>query len=54
MVPPGGGVPSRDRGKVLWIVHDYNGQWKFEYQIMSSDLPPQVPTPAVEAASAKK
>ena len=40
MVPPGGGVPVRDRGKVLWIVHDYNGQWKFEYQIMSSDLPP--------------
>ncbi len=54
MVPPGGGVPVRDRGKVLWIVHDYHGQWKFEYQIMSSDLPPVVPAPTVEPTSTKK
>ena len=53
MIPPAG-VPSRDRGKVLWIVHDYGGQWKFDYQIMSSDLPPQVPAPAVEAVANKK
>jgi ketosteroid isomerase-like protein len=54
LVPPGGGVPVRDRGKVLWIVHDYNGQWKFEYQIMSSDLPPAIPAPAVPPAADKK
>ena len=28
-----------DRGKVIWIIHKYAGQWKFEWQIMSSDLP---------------
>jgi ketosteroid isomerase-like protein len=54
LVPPGGGVPVRDRGKVLWIVHNYGGQWKFEYQIMSSDLPPAVPAPAVESPAGKK
>jgi ketosteroid isomerase-like protein len=32
--------PVHDRGKVLWIVRKFGGQWKFEYQIMSSDLPP--------------
>ncbi len=31
---------QHDRGKVVWIVHKYAGQWKFEWQIMSSDLPP--------------
>jgi uncharacterized protein (TIGR02246 family) len=54
LVPPGGGVPVRDRGKVLWIVRDFNGQWRFECQIMSSDLPPVVAAPAVEAVSDKK
>ena len=54
MIPADGGVPSRDRGKVLWIVHNYSGQWKFDYQMMSSDLPPQVPAPAVEAVANKK
>jgi len=34
--------PVHDRGKVLWIVRKLGGQWKFEYQIMSSDLPPGV------------
>ena len=46
IVPPGGGETINDRGKVLWIVRNYAGQWKFEYQIMSSDLPPIVPAPA--------
>jgi ketosteroid isomerase-like protein len=41
--PPDGGPARHDRGKVIWIVHKYAGQWKFEWQIMSSDLPPVVP-----------
>ncbi len=53
MMPPGAGVPVHDRGKVLWIVRHYGGQWKFDYQIMSSDLPPQLPAPAIETASKK-
>jgi uncharacterized protein (TIGR02246 family) len=54
MVPPGGGVATRDRGKVLWIVHDFGGQWRFEYQVMSSDLPPAVSAPAVQPAADTK
>ncbi len=38
-----GTVERRDRGKVIWIVRKLGGHWKFEYQIMSSDLPPVVP-----------
>jgi uncharacterized protein (TIGR02246 family) len=38
--PPDGTPERHDRGKVLWIVRKIGGQWKFEYQIMSSDLPP--------------
>ena len=46
--PPNG--PARhDRGKVIWIVHRYSGQWKFEWQIMSSDLPPVIPPAAPPA-----
>jgi ketosteroid isomerase-like protein len=41
--PPDGSPGRHDRGKVLWIVRKYSGQWKFECQIMSSDLPPVVP-----------
>jgi len=41
--PPDGSPGRHDRGKVLWIVRKYSGQWKFECQIMSSDLPPTVP-----------
>jgi ketosteroid isomerase-like protein len=41
--PPDGSPAQHDRGKVLWIVHKYAGQWKFDCQIMSSDLPPVVP-----------
>jgi len=52
--PPGGGVATRDRGKVLWILHEYNGQWKFEVQIMSSDLPSAIAAPAVDSGDTKK
>ncbi len=38
-----GSKNEHDRGKVLWIIHKYAGQWKFEWQIMSSDLPPAPP-----------
>jgi ketosteroid isomerase-like protein len=38
--PPDGSPARRDRGKVIWVVHKYGGQWKFEWQMMSSDLPP--------------
>ena len=44
---PEGGPERRDRGKVIWILRKLGGQWRFEYQIMSSDLPPAVP-PAPE------
>jgi ketosteroid isomerase-like protein len=41
---PKDGTPSRhDRGKVVWILRKLAGQWKFEWQIMASDLPPVVP-----------
>jgi ketosteroid isomerase-like protein len=46
---PAGGPERRDRGKVIWILRKLGGQWKFEYQIMSSDLPPVVPAEAVPA-----
>jgi ketosteroid isomerase-like protein len=51
---PDGSPARRDRGKVLWIVRKYAGQWKFECQIMSSDLPPVVPAAASPAAPPKK
>jgi ketosteroid isomerase-like protein len=38
------GKERHDRGKVLWIVHKYGTQWRFEWQIMSSDLPPVLPS----------
>ncbi len=44
--PPDGSAERRDRGKVIWIVRKLAGHWKFEYQIMSSDLPPVVPAAA--------
>jgi ketosteroid isomerase-like protein len=44
---PEGGPERRDRGKVIWILRKMGGQWRIEYQIMSSDLPPVVP-PAPE------
>lgn len=48
---PAGGPERHDRGKVIWIVRKLGGQWKFEYQMMSSDLPPVAPAepaPAVK------
>jgi len=41
--PPNGSAERRDRGKVIWILRKIGAQWKFEWQIMSSDLPPVVP-----------
>ena len=40
---PAAGPERRDRGKVIWILRKLAGQWKFEWQIMASDLPPVVP-----------
>lgn len=37
---PPGRPEGHDRGKVIWIVRKQGGQWRFEWQIMSSDLPP--------------
>jgi ketosteroid isomerase-like protein len=37
---PPGKPEGHDRGKVIWIVRKLGGQWRFEWQIMSSDLPP--------------
>ena len=51
---PDGSAARHDRGKVLWIVRKFAGQWKFECQIMSSDLPPVVPAAASPAAPPKK
>lgn len=38
-----GSIARHDRGKVIWIVRKLGGHWRFEWQIMSSDLPPVVP-----------
>jgi ketosteroid isomerase-like protein len=48
---PDGSGTGRDRGKVMWVVHKYSEQWKFEWQMMSSDLPPSVPAAAPDAKS---
>lgn len=37
---PPGKPEWRDRGKFLWIARNFNGQWRWEYQMWSSDLPP--------------
>lgn len=44
---PEGGPERHDRGKVIWILRKLGGNWRFEYQIMSSDLPPVIPAEAV-------
>jgi ketosteroid isomerase-like protein len=46
---PRDGPARHDRGKVIWIVRKYSTQWKFDWQIMSSDLPPAVPPPVPPA-----
>ncbi|MFO7694594.1 MAG: DUF4440 domain-containing protein [Vicinamibacterales bacterium] len=48
--PPDGSAENRDRGKVIWILRRSGGQWRFEYQIMSSDLPPAIPAEPAPAA----
>ena len=48
---PAEGPERHDRGKVIWILRKLGGNWRFEYQIMSSDLPPVVPD---ETAPAEK
>ena len=35
---------SRDRGKFLWIIRKFSGNWRFDYQIWSSDLPVRIPS----------
>ena len=52
--PPDGSAEGRDRGKVIWILRKLGGQWRFEYQIMSSDLPPAAPAEPAEPAPAAK
>ena len=47
---PEGSPERHDRGKVIWILRKLGGNWKFEYQIMSSDLPPVIPQDASPAA----
>jgi ketosteroid isomerase-like protein len=47
---PEGGPERHDRGKVIWILRKLGGNWKFEYQMMSSDLPPAAPVEAEPAA----
>ncbi len=52
---PEGGPETRDRGKFLWIARLYPGNtWRFEQQMWSSDLPPQVPAPPQEKKNEKK
>ena len=48
--PPDGSAERRDRGKVIWILRKLGGQWRFEYQMMSSDLPPALPAEPAPAA----
>jgi len=50
---PGAGGEERYRGKVLWIVRKLGGQWRFDLQMMSSDIPPPAP-PAAPPAEKKK
>ena len=38
LAPPGG-PERRDRGKLLWVLRDFNGKWLLEYLIFSSDFP---------------
>ena len=47
---PEGGPERHDRGKVIWILRKLGGNWRFEYQMMSSDLPPAVPAEPAPAA----
>ncbi|MBP1636375.1 MAG: Ketosteroid isomerase-like protein [Acidobacteria bacterium] len=50
---PASGPEERYRGKNLWIARKLGGQWRFELEMMSSDLPPAAP-PAPAAEGEKK
>lgn len=50
---PADAPEQRYRGKVVWILRKLGGQWRFEVQMMSSDLPPAAP-PADEKPPAPK
>ncbi len=40
---PADSTPRRDRGRVIWIARKLGGEWRFEWQMMASDLPPVAP-----------
>ena len=37
---PSAGPTDHDRGKYLFIARKLNGQWRYEYTVWNSDLPP--------------
>jgi ketosteroid isomerase-like protein len=37
---PSAGPADHDRGKYLFIARKLNGQWRYEYTVWNSDLPP--------------
>jgi len=39
-VKPSNGPSDHDRGKYLFIARKLNGQWRYEYMVWNSDLPP--------------
>jgi uncharacterized protein (TIGR02246 family) len=44
---PEGGPESHNRGKFLWVLRNLGGgQWRCEYHVWNSDLPPPEPAPA--------
>jgi ketosteroid isomerase-like protein len=51
---PAGGAEERYRGKVIWILRKLGGQWRFEVQMMSGDIPPATPPAAPPAPEKKK
>ena len=51
---PAGGAEERYRGKVIWIVKKLGGQWRFDVQMMSGDIPPAAPPAAPPAPEKKK
>lgn len=40
------GEETRDRGKYLFVLHKFKGEWKYEYAIWNSDLPKPTAIPA--------
>lgn len=33
------GEETRDRGRYLFVLHKFNGEWTYEHAIWNSDLP---------------